>query len=170
MGTSAAVFALAGAQAVNSIASGYAQKSEYDYNARMVEEEKKILTLQEEIDDSRYQRLKGKYLSKSIAAVAGSGIALSGSSLSAISSAQEQIEIDQAITKFNYRLEKNRLSSQADAMRRAGKTAMRGGYAGAFNSLMQGASNYIMYNQKTTFDTTRQEQAIRNTGYKQGRM
>ncbi len=80
-------------------------------------------------------------------------------------SAQTQIGIDQAIAKFNSTTQKDYTIAQAneakrsagvqaDALRRSGSSAIRGGYTGALSSLLQGASTYAMYKipKSTTFD------------------
>ncbi len=81
--------------------------------------------------------------------------------------AQTQIGIDQAIAKYNSTNESNYTRAgaaeqtrsaglQADQYRRGGKLAVRGGYTGAFSSLLQGATSYAMYKmpaaKSTTFD------------------
>src|SRR5689334_18486080 len=102
MGVSGAMFALAAAQAVSQISQGYAQKAEAKYNATLLEGKANMIGAQEEIDSGRYDRMKGQYMSKSIANTAGAGIMPNGSALAVMLDTQTQINIDQAISKFNY--------------------------------------------------------------------
>lgn len=155
MGFGGALFAVSAATAVSQISQGYAQKSENDYNATLLEGKAKIIGAQKEIESGRYDRLKGQYLSKGVSTVAGQGRGLNGSALAVMLNAQTQINIDQAISNFNYDQEKNYTNAQADQQRRAGKAAVNSGYANAFSTLLQGTTNYAMYKmptKSTTFD------------------
>lgn len=176
MGFGGALFAVAGAQAVSQIASGYAQNSEAQANASMVEDtgrynasllqgKANLIDVQSDIEQGQYTRLKGQYASKSVANIAKQGIAPQGSAMAVMVNAQTQIGIDQAIAKFNSTTEKNytiaeandatrTASLQADALRRSGSASVRSGYSGALSSLLQGTSNYLMYKvpKNTTFD------------------
>lgn len=178
MGFAGAIFAVTAAQAVSQISQGYVQNSEAKANASMVEDTGRYnsallmgkadqIDIQGDIEQGQYTRLKGQYLSKSVAAVGKQGIGLQGSALAVILDTQTQIGIDQAIAKFNSTTDKNYTIAQAneatrsagvqaDALRRGGSAAVRGGYTGALSSLMQGASTYAMYKmplaKNTTFD------------------
>jgi len=150
-----ALFAMTAVQAVGQISQGYAQKAESNYNATLYEGKANLIDVQKEIESGQYDRLKGQYMSKSVAGVAGSGIGLQGSALAVMLDAQTQINIDQAISNFNLDQEKNYATAQAATERRAGKAAVRSGYTNAFSSLMSGASNYALYKtpvKNTTFD------------------
>ena len=175
IGTAGALFALSAVSAVSQISQGYAQKAENKYNATLLEGQANMIDAQSEIEQGQYQRLKGTYMSKSVASVAGSGIGLSGSAMAVITETQRQIGIDQAISKFNYAQDKNYTLAQAGAQRRAGKNAVRAGYSGAFSSLLQGASNYAMYRSgptsnvrnvrnSTSFDFSTQQPLVANGG------
>jgi hypothetical protein len=154
MSLGGALFAMSAVQAVSQIGHGYAQKAENDYNATLLEGKANLIDTQKEIESGRYDRLKGQYLSKSIANVAASGIMPQGSALAVMLDAQTQINIDQAISKFNFDTEKSYTMSESEAQRRAGKSAVRGGYTNAFSSMLSGAANYAMYKHKaTSFDS-----------------
>ncbi len=176
MGFGGAMFAVAGAQAVSQIAQGYAGNSEAKANASMVEDtgrynasvlqgKASLIDIQSSIEQGQYTRLKGQYLSKSTASIAKQGITPEGSAMAVMLDAQTQINIDQSIAKFNSDTSKNytiaeandaiRTSKlQADSLRRQGSASVRSGYAGAFSSMLQGGSNYLMYKlpKSTTFD------------------
>ncbi len=176
MGLAGALFAVSAAQAVSSISSGYDQNAEAKanasmvsdtgrYNSAMLDEKGKLLDIQNNIEQGRYTRLKGQYMAKSVNQVAGAGLDLGGSSMAVMVNAQTQIEIDQAIAKFNNTTDKNMTIAesneatrtanlQSDALRRSGRAAIRSGYSNAFSSLLKGATNYGMYKlpHSTTFD------------------
>lgn len=156
MGFSGALFAVTAATAVSQISQGYAQKSEAKYNATLLEGKANLIDVQAGIEEGQITRQAGQTMSSSVATVAKQGTGLSGSALAVMLNTQRQFEIDKTISKFNYAQEKNYTLSQADAQRRAGKAAVRGGYTSAFSSLLQGASNYGMYkypSAKTSFDS-----------------
>lgn len=168
MGIGGAIFALSATQAVSQISQGYAQKSEANFNATLLEGKANMIDLQSDIESSKYDRMKGQYLSKSVVNTAGNGLAVSGSPLAVMLNAQTQINIDQAISKFNFEQEKNYTNAQADAQRRAGSAAVKSGYSNAFSTLLQGGASYAMYKipmKSTTFDysTKTPAQAFSNT-------
>lgn len=166
MGFGGAMLAMSAVQGVSQISQGYAQKAENNFNAKLLEGKANLIDTQSEIEQGQYQRLKGQYMSKSVANVAKAGIGLQGSALAVMLDAQTQINIDQSIAKFNAEQEKNYTKAQAAQQKRAGRQAVYSGYSNAFSILLGGASNYAMY-KKTSFDT---EAAIKRTGYYEGRM
>lgn len=156
MGFAGAIFAVSAATAVSQISQGYAQKSEANYNATLLEGKANLIDVQSSIEQGQITRQAGQAMSTSVATVAKQGTGLSGSALAVMLNTQKQYEIDKTISKFNYDQEKNYTMAEADAQRRAGKAAVRGGYANAFSSLLQGATTYAMYKiptSKTTFDS-----------------
>lgn len=157
MGFGGAMFATSAASAVTQIGSGYAQQSENDYNATVLEGKANLIDEQSNIERGQITRAAGESASTSIADIAKSGTGLSGSALAVMLGTQRQYDIDKSISDLNHTMDKNYTLQQADAQRRAGSAAVRSGYAGAFSSLLQGASNYAMYKiptGKTTFDST----------------
>ncbi|RTK93043.1 hypothetical protein EKI60_06415 [Candidatus Saccharibacteria bacterium] len=159
MGFGGALLALSAVQGISQIGQGYAQKAESNFNATLAEGKANLIGAQSEIEQGQYQRLKGQYLSKSTAAAAGAGIMPSGSAAAVMLDAQTQINIDQAIAKFNREQEQSYTRSQADAYRRQGKQSVYSGYSNAFSTMLSGASNYAMYKgsttkPKTSFDTS----------------
>lgn len=156
MGFGGALFAVTAATAVSQISQGYAQKSENDYNATLLQGKANLIDTASDIEQGQITRAAGKDLSSDVAKVAKQGTGLSGSALAVMMNSQRQFEIDKAISKLNYTMESNYTRGQADAQSRAGKAAVRSGYSGAFSSLLQGATNYAMYKMPTghtTFDT-----------------
>ena len=155
MGYAGAMLALTAVQGVSQISQGYVKKAEADYNATLMRGKADLIDYQSDVEQGQYQRFKGQHLSKSTAAIAGSGVGFNGSAMAVMLDAQTQISIDQSIAKFNKEQEKNYTLAQADAFKRQGKQAVASGYANGFSTLLQGASNYAMYNgmgNKTSFD------------------
>lgn len=156
MGFGGAIFAVTAATAVSQISQGYAQKAESNYNASILEGQGKLIDVQSDIQNGQITRQAGQTLSTSIADVAKQGTGLSGSAMAVMLNTQKQYEIDKAISKLNFSMDKNYVNAQADAQRRAGSAAVRSGYTSAFSSLLQGASSYAMYKipkgGTTTFD------------------
>lgn len=156
MGFGGALLAMSAVSGISSISQGYAQKQEAKFNAAVLDNKANLIEEQKQIEFGQYQRLKGKYLSSSVVGAAGAGVALQGSPMAVMLDAQTQINIDQAIGQFNLEQEKQYTKAQASQQRRAGKQAVYSGYSNAFSTVLQGVSNYAMYNKKpkdTTFDS-----------------
>ena len=146
------LLAMSAVQAVSQIGQGYAQKEEANFNATLMEGKANLIGVQQDVEYGQYQRLKGQYMAKSMANIAGSGIKPTGSAMAVMLDAQTQINIDQAIGQFNFEQEKAYTRAGADATRRQGRQAVYSGYSNAFSTMLSGASNYAMYNKKTSFD------------------
>lgn len=154
MGLGGVLFAGVAAQAVSQISQGYAQKAEDKYNATLLEGKANLIDQQEQIQSGQYDRQKSQVLSSSMAITAKNGLLPQGSALAVMLDAQTQINIDQAIGKFNLEQEKTRTIAEANAQRRAGSQAVNTGYSNAFSSVLTGASNYAMYKYKpSSFDS-----------------
>lgn len=156
MGFGGAIFAVTAASAVSQISQGYAQKAENNYNATLLEGKANLIDVQSDIERGQISRQAGQVASTSVANIGKQGIGLTGSALAVMVNTQKQYENDKILSDLNYKMEKNYTLSQADAQRRAGKTAVRSGYSGAFSSLLQGAANYASYKiptGKTTFSS-----------------
>lgn len=156
MGFGAAMLAMSAVQGISQIGQGYSQKAEANFNATLLEGKKNLINEQESIEGGQYARLRSQYLSKSIANTAKAGIMPSGSALAVMLDTQTQINIDQAISKFNFEEEKNYTQAQANQQRRAGRQAVYSGYSNAFSTMLKGTSNYAFYKgtgKNTTFDS-----------------
>jgi hypothetical protein len=141
----AALVGLTAMSATSQYMTGQVQQAEAEYNARIAEEEAKMVDLQADIDYGRYQRLKGKTMAQSKAAVAGMGIEFTGSPISVIVAAQKQIGIDQIVSQFDFTTKRNALATQAAQERRRGKMAAYAGMTNAFSTMLSGASQVAMY-------------------------
>jgi len=145
MSFGAVLFAMTAVSAIAQIGQGKTQQQEAEYNADLVEQEAANIDIQKDIDFGKFQRLKGQYLSTSVANVAGSGIALQGSAVAVMVNAQTQINIDQAIGQYNIEQEKNYKLNQAESIRRQGSIAVSTSRYNAFSTLLSGASSYALY-------------------------
>lgn len=153
-------------QAVNSIASGYAAKSEAKYNATVLREKGKLIDVQSDIENAQYERAKSTALGKSIVSVAGMGIAPQGSALAVMLDTQTQMGIDQAISRFNYNQQKNTALAEANTEIRRGRAAVRSSYVVALTQAGKGASDYAMT--KRTDEGTKKDNVFETTKTKRG--
>ena len=152
MGFGGVMLAMAGVQAVSQIGQGYAQKAEANYNATLLEGKANLIEEQKQIESGQYERLKGRTMSTSIANIAKAGIMPTGSAAAVMLDAQTQMNIDQAIGQFNLEQQKQYTVAEANQVRRSGKASVYSGYSNAFSTMLSGASNYALYNKKTSFD------------------
>jgi hypothetical protein len=140
-----ALLALSAVKAISSVSEGYAQKKENEYNAGLLGYKAASIDVQKNIEYGQYERLKGTTWGTSMANVAKMGISPHGSALAVMLSAQKQIMIDQTIGQFNLEQEKRYTLAEADAQRRAGKRAVKKGYANAFSEILSGTYSFGTY-------------------------
>jgi hypothetical protein len=160
MGWGGAMLALSAVQAVGQIGQGKVAQAEANYNATLVQGKADMIGVSAEIQKGQDKRAAGLQLSSDISTVAGMGLMPSGSVMAHILDTQTQMEINQAITQFNYKQEQNATVAQAGEISRSGKLAVQTARADAFSTMLKGASNYAMYNYKdTTFDSVNKGQA-----------
>jgi hypothetical protein len=145
MGFSAALLALTAVSAVSQIGKGYAQKAEANFNATLVEGKANLIDVQKDIENAQYNRLKGKVMGQSFAAMGASGVMPVGSPMAVLLDTETQINIDQAIGQLNLEQQKRYTQAEADSIRRQGKQAVYSGYSGAFSTMLKGAGEYAMY-------------------------
>jgi hypothetical protein len=145
MSFGATLFAMAAVQGISQITQGYAQKEEAKFNASLAEGKANLIGAQQEIDAGQYQRLKGQYMSTSMANIAKAGIMPTGSAMAVMLNTQTQINIDQAISKFNLEQQKQYTLSEANALRRQGRQSVSSGYSNAFSTVLSGASDFAKY-------------------------
>lgn len=147
------LLALSGVQAVMQIGQGKVAQAEANYNASLVEGKAQIIDVSAGISKGQDLRAMSRSMSTSMATTAAMGIRPSGSAMAAILDAQTQMQIDSAITQFNYKQEKNATMAEAGAISRSGKLAVQTARTNAFSTILQGVSNYGMYKYSTTFDS-----------------
>jgi len=153
-----ALVALGVMQVGTSIASGYAQKKEADYNARLLEQsagmydfQSSLIEKNKQLEAYQINRQIGQVMGSSRAMTAGKGITLSGSPMAIMLDTYTQMEIDKRIGQSNYEIqkynvavEKSRTLSQAEAYRRQGRNAVFAGYTNAFTQALQTGVNFGM--------------------------
>ena len=161
MGFGAALLALSAVNAISQVSQGYAQDREAELNATIIEGKAGLIDIQKGIEHGQYERQKGQALSTSMARTGAAGIKPSGSSMAVMLDTQRQMSLDQAVGQFNFDQEKRYVRSEADAVRRSGKTAIKTGWSNAFSTMLSGAAQYGMYkggtkltHQGTPKDTT----------------
>jgi len=148
MGVAGTMMALGAVQGVAAIGEGFSKRAEAKYNAAVFETKAKMIDIQKDIEFAQYERLKGQFMSTSVASIADSGIEMSGSAVAVMVEAQRQINIDQAIGQFNLNQEKSYALSQARQAKKAGKRAVMQGFTNALVSGIGTATNYQMYKGK----------------------
>ena len=84
------------------------------------------------LSSRRSEREQRAFRGSQISAVAGSGIELSGSALDVINESMFEFELDQAIAKEDFRLQRASLKSQ-------GRQALIGGFLGTASAGLEGA-------------------------------
>lgn len=144
--------ALSVVQGISQIGQGKAAQAEANYNATLVEGKAGLIDVQKDIEYGQYQRLKGRTASTSMANIAASGIAPTGSAMAAILSNETQINLDQAIGQFNLEQEKRYTLSEAEQIRRQGKQSASTAKLNAFSTILRGVSDYGIY-QRTSVGT-----------------
>ena len=137
--------AAAAVSAASMIGQGQAANNEAKINASLMEGKAGLIDVQKGIESAQYDRLKGQYMGKTIANVAGAGLKLSGSPMAVLSDSQKQINLDQAIGQFNLEQQKRYTLAEADQIRRQGKQAVQTSYTNAFSTILSGVSKYATY-------------------------
>lgn len=140
-----AQLALSAVEAISSISQGYSEKKESEYNASLLGEKAAMLDIRKNIEFGQYERLKGQTYGKSMVNIGAMGIRPSGSAMAAVLNAQNQITIDQILSKFNTDQEKRYTLAEQQAELRAGKRAVTQGYTRAFSSLLSGGIKFAKY-------------------------
>ena len=125
-------------QAVSSVGQGYAEQSEAEYNAGLINEKVGTIAVQQELSNEQYERMKGRTWGTSMANVAKMGIRPTGSALAVMLSAQKEIATDQLIDRFNLEQEKRYTQAEAEAELRRGGRAVGKGYSNALSTVLKG--------------------------------
>lgn len=160
--------------AAQQISAGYAAKDEANRNASaiesesaynagikrqqagMIEEQKNLRRMQ----DERQARF---VYGKTVAMTAAKGLEMSGSPAAIMVDTMTQMNMDMAITSYNYDMQKYGVMSEAESIsrkgstmaaqyRRGGDTAVRGGWMGGMSALYNTAASVHARNYK--FDTS----------------
>ncbi|MFA5340457.1 MAG: hypothetical protein WC332_01650 [Clostridia bacterium] len=129
-------------QVGSSISAGKTAKKEAEYNASLAEQEAANIENQKRLTAYQTNRQINQAIGTTTAMTAGKGIGLSGSPMAIMLDTQTQMEIDKRIQVNNLETQKQQSLSQAEALRRKGKTAAISGYTNAFTSALNLGSNY----------------------------
>lgn len=151
MGFSGALLALSAVKGIASIGSGYAQSGEDNYNASLATQQAQLINLQGNIEQGQYARKGGELLSTQTADTAANGLEPTGSAAAVMLNAQTQIHTDAAIAAFNNQMGQNRANSEASLLKQKGRNAIASGYSSAFSDMLTGATQYGMYNSKSSW-------------------
>jgi len=143
----------------NAIMSGKIQKAQADYNAVIMDGKAKWIQFQKENDARQYNRYRNRFISKSVASVAGAGLMLSGSPLAALVDSVTQINIDQSVSQANIQMEKEAAISASKMYTVEGKMAKGNATINAFSALLDAGNDYGL--RKVKFDT---EQGAKSAG------
>ena len=130
----AAFAAMAGQQ----IASGIAQSRESEYNAKLYQQQAKVLDIQSGLETYQYNRAIRQASGKTVAAVAKSGLRLEGSPMAVLVDTMTQMELDKSIMQYNYKVEKGYAMAGSEQYKRQAKAQMIGGFTNAFSTMLQG--------------------------------
>ncbi|GAB2176722.1 hypothetical protein [Dongia sp. agr-C8] len=137
-----APIAMAAVQAVGSIVSGVSQnaqaKSQAGYsrtNARLAEQQAET---QAQAIREKARRLAGQ----NRAAIGASGVDLAGSYLDALADSDINAELDAQTALWNGKVEAANYRAQAKASKKAGASALVGGFFGAGTSAISGYANW----------------------------
>jgi len=149
-----AMVGLGVSQAATSIASGYAASTEAKYNAKIKEQQASMIQAGADMAAYQADRAMGKVAGTTRARVAKSGLTMSGSPMAVLLDTQTQMELDKSIEQYNYQMQKNFATSQAEAYKREGKRALFGGYAGAFQQMMMTGLNVGMMRMNPSLQST----------------
>lgn len=128
----------------SSLASAKQQSTEAKYNEQLKREQAKMIGEKRKIVASQWDREISRASGTAMVNIAKSGVAFSGSPITALLDLNKQMEMDKAISDFNLAWEQQGVISQAENYRRGAKNAMYTGYANAFKGLL--SAGYGAYN------------------------
>lgn len=143
MGMTGLMAGMAVGQAGLSIAGGYAQKREAEYNAALLRQQAGMVGEQQKLEAMRYDRAIRRAEGQTVARTAASGLELSGSPMAIMIDTITQMELDKAIGQYNLEVQKTYIHGQARQTQMAGRRAVQAGYTGAFSSLLQGGKQFL---------------------------
>jgi len=123
-------------------------RQEADYNAGVYEEQAKMIDQAAALKAGQDARAIRFASSRHYAVTAAKGIEMSGSAMAVYADTMTQMELDKAITQYNYEVQKYGVKSQAEATRakgytladmyrRKGDTAMFAGIMGGLTTIAQ---------------------------------
>jgi len=179
----ATMVGLGALQAGTQIAGGFMQKreaehnasairSEAEYNAGVYKQQAGMIENQKQLKKMQDERMIRFAMGQTVATAASKGLQMSGSALAVLNDTMTQLEMDKAITQYNYDVEKTAVLSQAESVTRRGNTlaarylregdtAVFAGIAGGLTTLM-GTAAYV--SQRNFVPKTVNKKSINTTG------
>ena len=130
---------------VQSIESGRVSMAQSRYNAALLEGKIKWINFQKGLASAKWDRARGKFMSRSFATMASNGLMPSGSPMAVLLDSVTQINIDKAIEMSNIEQEKVYTQTAVEQQLLEGRNAVRSARVNAYSSVLKGATNYGMY-------------------------
>ena len=140
-----ASFASSMASVFSSLQEASAARAVSNFNASIIDNQLPWIDMQIDISREQYARKRNKLISSGTAQLGASGLNFSGSPLAVMLDALTQIEIDDAITTSNLKMDKIRVHAQAEMTRAGGRRDYGAAKTNAFSKALQGGSDYALY-------------------------
>lgn len=119
-------------------------QSQADYNAQIYEQQAEMIKSKQKIQDYQMDRQIARTRSSMIAKTSGKGLLPSGSPLAVMADVESQMLFDQAINKYNNKVDQTFALSQANSIRAQGSMeaslAKKSGMMNAFSSILNTGS------------------------------
>ena len=129
-------------QAGSQIKSAGKASTEAKYNAKIKEEQARMVEAQKGLEAYQYDRAMGRAGGTLRANVGRAGITMSGSPMAVWLDMETQMELDKAVGQYNLEYQKRFNISQAEGYYRQASNIKFQGYANAFSSLLTAGANY----------------------------
>ena len=126
----------------SSLYSSKQASTEARYNARVKEQQARMIDEQIKLSDTQWNRDINRSSSTLVSLVAGAGITFSGSPVNALLDMTTQMQMDKSIAKYNLEVQKFGVQSEADAFYRQAKSTKSIGYANAFSKALSAGYEY----------------------------
>lgn len=147
------MLALSAVKGISSVAGGFAQAGEDKYNASLATNQAQLIALQGNIEQGQYARKGARLLAGQRAQTAANGLEPTGSSAAVMLDTQTQVQTDMAIARFNNTMGQNQANSRATALKQKAQQDVASGFSSGFSDLLTGATDYYLYNNKTSAPT-----------------
>ena len=129
-------------QAGQQIIAAGKESTEAKYNAKIKEQQAKMIEAQKGLEAYQFDRAMGKAGGTLRANVGASGITMSGSPMAAWIDMETQMELDKAIGQYNLEYQKRFALSEAGGYYRQASNIKAAGYSNAFSTLLNTGVNY----------------------------
>ena len=161
-----ALLAISAFQGVSQIASGMYEEREASANAELqeanaarLEAQAGVVDVMKNIKAMQDDRMINIAASKTVAATASKGIEMSGSPAAILVNTRTQMEIDKAISQYNYEVEKSRYMTDASITRIGARGIRAGGRAARAAGIGRGLTTFgsalMLSGAEGSFDTNK---------------